>query len=291
MRQEDSPCPFSRDADLFLGGDPSRHLPPRSRWTLSLRRPGPPAPSAPAHPGSWSHCSDGRRVWPGEPALPGGNLLRQGRPAGEHGGNAGGEGREGSEGGEARVTGQAAMSKAPRAAEAIHRARSSPSTSRGTASSTASRGHVLQPGPALLLGHRPEHEGQTVCSVQMELNLKQGTRTVVELGPSPVVDLAPGARATPEFRVDDEPLAATGTRGGWCCAPTASSSTAAAIPTPSPSRTAATAAPSAGSSAPELPGSQGAPRTACRPPPSGGTSAMGLSSGRATHGRSWNRPP
>ena len=48
---------------------------------------------------------------------------------------------------------------------------------------------------------------QTVCSVQIELNLKQGTCTVVELGPSPVGDLAPGASATTELLVDDEPLA------------------------------------------------------------------------------------
>ena len=48
---------------------------------------------------------------------------------------------------------------------------------------------------------------QTVCAVQIELNLKQGTCTVVELGPSPVGDLAPGASATTELLVDDEPLA------------------------------------------------------------------------------------
>ena len=48
---------------------------------------------------------------------------------------------------------------------------------------------------------------QTVCSVQIELNLKQGTRTVVELGPSPVGDLAPGASTTTELLVDNEPLA------------------------------------------------------------------------------------
>ena len=48
----------------------------------------------------------------------------------------------------------------------------------------------------------------TACSVQIELNLKQGTRTVVELGPSPVGDLAPGASATTELLVDDEPEAA-----------------------------------------------------------------------------------
>lgn len=48
----------------------------------------------------------------------------------------------------------------------------------------------------------------TACSVQIELNLKQGTRTVVELGPSPIGDLAPGASATTELLVDDEPEAA-----------------------------------------------------------------------------------
>ena len=56
---------------------------------------------------------------------------------------------------------------------------------------------------------------QTLCSVQIELNLKQGTRTVVELGPSPVGDLAPGASATTELLVDDEPLAAGVTFDAW----------------------------------------------------------------------------
>ena len=56
---------------------------------------------------------------------------------------------------------------------------------------------------------------QTACFVQIELNLKQGTRTVVELGPSPVGDLAPGARATTELRVDDEPLAEGVTFDAW----------------------------------------------------------------------------
>ena len=55
----------------------------------------------------------------------------------------------------------------------------------------------------------------TACSVQIELNLKQGTRTVVELGPSPVGDLAPGASATTELLVDDEPLAAGVTFDAW----------------------------------------------------------------------------
>ena len=56
---------------------------------------------------------------------------------------------------------------------------------------------------------------QTVCSVQIELNLKQGTCTVVELGPSPVGDLAPGASATTELLVDDESLAAGVAFDAW----------------------------------------------------------------------------
>ncbi len=48
----------------------------------------------------------------------------------------------------------------------------------------------------------------TICFVQIELNLKQGTQTVVELGPQPVGDLAPGARMPVELLVADEPLAA-----------------------------------------------------------------------------------
>ncbi|MCY3791580.1 MAG: FxLYD domain-containing protein [Gemmatimonadetes bacterium] len=55
----------------------------------------------------------------------------------------------------------------------------------------------------------------TACSVQIELNLKQGTRTVVELGPSPVGDLAPGASATTELLVDDEPQAAGVAFDAW----------------------------------------------------------------------------
>lgn len=55
----------------------------------------------------------------------------------------------------------------------------------------------------------------TACSVQIELNLKQGTRTVVELGPSPVGNLAPGASATAELLVDDEPLAAGVAFDAW----------------------------------------------------------------------------
>ena len=56
---------------------------------------------------------------------------------------------------------------------------------------------------------------QTLCSVQIELNLKEGTRTVVELGPSPVGDLAPGVSVTTELRVEDEPLAAGVAFDAW----------------------------------------------------------------------------
>ena len=48
----------------------------------------------------------------------------------------------------------------------------------------------------------------TLCFVQIELNLKQGGQTVVELGPQPVGDLAPGAQMPVELLVADEPLAA-----------------------------------------------------------------------------------
>ncbi|MCY3737804.1 MAG: hypothetical protein OXG13_15450 [Gemmatimonadaceae bacterium] len=55
---------------------------------------------------------------------------------------------------------------------------------------------------------------QTACSVQIELNLKQG-RARSSMGPSPVGDLAPGVRANTELRVDDEPLAAGVTFDAW----------------------------------------------------------------------------
>lgn len=48
---------------------------------------------------------------------------------------------------------------------------------------------------------------QTLCAVQIELNLKQRTTTVVELGPQPIGDLAPGAQMPIELWVADEPLA------------------------------------------------------------------------------------
>ncbi len=56
---------------------------------------------------------------------------------------------------------------------------------------------------------------QTLCFVQIELNLKQGTTTVVELGPQPVGDLAPGAQTTVELRVADEPTAVGVSYDAW----------------------------------------------------------------------------
>ena len=55
----------------------------------------------------------------------------------------------------------------------------------------------------------------TICFVQIELNLKGGTQTVVELGPQPVGDLAPGARMPVELLVADEPLAAGVAFDAW----------------------------------------------------------------------------
>ncbi len=56
---------------------------------------------------------------------------------------------------------------------------------------------------------------QTLCFVQIELNLKQGTTTVVELGPQPVGDLAPGAQTSVELRVADEPTAVGVAYDAW----------------------------------------------------------------------------
>ncbi|MCY4019290.1 MAG: hypothetical protein OXG39_07765 [Chloroflexi bacterium] len=55
----------------------------------------------------------------------------------------------------------------------------------------------------------------TLCFVQIELNLKQGTKTVVELGPQPVGDLAPGQRLPVELLMADEPLAADIAFAAW----------------------------------------------------------------------------
>ena len=56
---------------------------------------------------------------------------------------------------------------------------------------------------------------QTLCFVQIEPHLKLGTTTVVELGPQPVGDLAPGAQTTVELLVADEPNAAGVAYDGW----------------------------------------------------------------------------
>lgn len=48
---------------------------------------------------------------------------------------------------------------------------------------------------------------QPLCFIQIELNLKQGTTTVVELGPAPVGDLEPDEQANVELLVADEPEA------------------------------------------------------------------------------------
>lgn len=55
----------------------------------------------------------------------------------------------------------------------------------------------------------------TLCFVQIELNLKQGATTVVELGPQPVGDLVPGQRASVELLVNDEPSASGLDFDGW----------------------------------------------------------------------------
>ena len=55
----------------------------------------------------------------------------------------------------------------------------------------------------------------TLCFVQIEPHLKQAAQTVVELGPQPVGDLAPGARVPVELLVADEPLAAGVTFDAW----------------------------------------------------------------------------
>ena len=109
----------------------------------------------------------------------------------------------------------------PAAVRAVARAetppaRSSPSTKAGTASSTVSE----PPCPTIPLrkifsGIVENTTDQTLCFVQIELNLKQGTTTVVELGPQPVGDLAPDAQTTVELRVADEPTAVGVAYDAW----------------------------------------------------------------------------
>ena len=59
----------------------------------------------------------------------------------------------------------------------------------------------------LFFGMVENATAEMLCAVQIELNLKQGTATVVELGPQPIGDLAPGAQMPIELWVADEPLA------------------------------------------------------------------------------------
>lgn len=55
----------------------------------------------------------------------------------------------------------------------------------------------------------------TAPSVVMEINLKQGTRTVVELGPLALGDILPGQQAKVALRVADEPEAKGVSYDGW----------------------------------------------------------------------------
>lgn len=59
----------------------------------------------------------------------------------------------------------------------------------------------------LFFGMVENATAEMLCAAQIELNLKQGTTTVVELGPQPIGDLAPGAQMPIELWVADEPLA------------------------------------------------------------------------------------
>ena len=159
--------------------------------------------------------------------------------AGEHRGNAGGEGHEGSEGSEGGA-GRLVASAGGGEGSGEHGSGAGGGAGGGGEGNETS-GHAEGPegpegdpsSPILALDEsfdgvvngvrvamsydpvRRSFSGTventmalTACSVQIELNLKQGTRTVVELGPSPVGDLAPGASATTELLVDDEPEAA-----------------------------------------------------------------------------------
>jgi len=71
------------------------------------------------------------------------------------------------------------------------------------------------PAAKIFSGIVENRTSQTLCFVQIELNLKQGTTTVVELGPQPAGDLAPGAQAAVELRVGDEPAAVGAAYDAW----------------------------------------------------------------------------
>ena len=71
------------------------------------------------------------------------------------------------------------------------------------------------PGRGAFTGFVENPGDTTLCFVQIELNLKQGAQTVVELGPQPVGDLAPGAQMPVELLVADEPLAVGVSFDAW----------------------------------------------------------------------------
>ena len=169
-------------------------------------------------------CAD-NPVRPEEPAE-----FGRSEPAGEHGGNEGREGGEsgGGEGSESSGHAEGGESGGGEGNETSGHAEgpeggggdpSSPILSLDESWDGVVNGVRVamsyDPGRRSFSGTVQNMTGQTACSVQIELNLKQGTRTVVELGPSPVGDLAPGARATTELRVDDEPLAAGVAFDAW----------------------------------------------------------------------------
>ena len=67
----------------------------------------------------------------------------------------------------------------------------------------------------LFFGTVENATAEMLCAAQIELNLKQGTATVVELGPRPIGDLAPGAQMPVELSLADEPLAVGLAFDGW----------------------------------------------------------------------------
>ncbi len=115
--------------------------------------------------------------------------------AGEHGG-AGGEGVEGSGGAEG--AGESGDPSSP----ILALDESWDGVVNGVRTSMA-----YDPARGAFTGFVENPGNTTLCFVQIELNLKQGTQTVVELGPQPVGDLAPGAQTPVELLVADEPLA------------------------------------------------------------------------------------
>lgn len=125
--------------------------------------------------------------------------MSEGASGGEGAGEHGGSGREGVEGSSGEGLGESGDPSSPILGldeswdGVVNGVRTSMSYD---AARGAFSGFVENPGDT------------TLCFVQIELNLKQGTQTVVELGPQPVGDLAPGARVPIELLVADEPLAA-----------------------------------------------------------------------------------